>query len=342
MSPKTALLVGCGNISKTWLEALQQVSEVKLVGLVDLIEGQAQQRAKEFNLDLPIGTHLQTMLQRTRPDIVFDCTVPEVHYEVTIQALNFGCHVLGEKPMAANMNEAKKMVSAAIRSGKLYAVMQNRRFHSGIRKLISLLRNGVIGKLTSIHADFFIGAHFGGFREKMQNVLLRDMAIHTFDAARFLTCSDPVAVYCHEWNPEGSWYDHGSSAVAIFEMTDNIVFSYRGSWVAEGFRTSWNSKWRIIGEKGSILWDGENEIAGEVVISTPGLLSEYRPISIPLTNENEKVLEGHVGVISDFVQALQTGKMPETICTDNIKSLSMVFGAIDSTISKKRTLIERL
>src|SRR6266581_2652143 len=72
-----------------------------------------------------------------------------------------------------------------------------------------------------------IGAHFEGFRQHMRHVLLLDMAIHTFDAARLLTGADPVSVYCKEWNPVGSWYDHDASAVAFFEMTNGIVYTYR-------------------------------------------------------------------------------------------------------------------
>ena len=51
---------------------------------------------------------------------------------------------------------------------------------------------------------------------------------------RLLTAADPVSVYCHEWNPAGSWYDHDASAVAFFEMSDGLVYTYRGSWCAEG------------------------------------------------------------------------------------------------------------
>ena len=48
------------------------------------------------------------------------------------------------------------------------------------------------------------------------------------------------------------------------------------------------------------------------------------------------VVTGHAGLIRDFVDRLRAGTMPETICTDNIKSLSMVFGAIDSADQGRR------
>ena len=76
------------------------------------------------------------------------------------------------------------MITAARAAGRLHAVIQNRRFLPGIRRIKAALP--LIGELTAVHVDFFIGAHFGGFRDQMQHVLLLDMAIHTFDAARWI------------------------------------------------------------------------------------------------------------------------------------------------------------
>src|SRR4030042_944212 len=147
--------------------------------------------------------------------------------------------VLGEKPLADSMEHARQMVAAAHNSGKIFAVMQNRRYIEQTRRVRQFLASRVLGPLTTVNCDFYLGPHFGGFRDQMEHVLLMDMAIHTFDQARFMTGSDPSSVYCKEWNPPGSWYRHGASAVAIFDLrlpeTENeIVYTYRGSWCAEG------------------------------------------------------------------------------------------------------------
>jgi predicted dehydrogenase len=57
-----------------------------------------------------------------------DVTVPEAHRDVTLQALAAGVPVLGEKPMASSMDEARAMVAASERAGKLYMVSQSRRY----------------------------------------------------------------------------------------------------------------------------------------------------------------------------------------------------------------------
>lgn len=325
-----AVLVGCGSISRAWLTGLADLETVDLVGLVDLNEAAAQAQAEKFALaDVHIDTDLASSLKYHQPDVVFDCTVPSAHVNVTLTALAHGCHVLGEKPLADSLENAQRMVAAAQQHDRLYAVMQNRRFDPNIQRLSRFLRAGTLGPLTTVNSDFYIGAHFGGFRDHMAHVLILDMAIHTFDAARLISDADPVSVFCKEWNPAGSWYDRDASAVAIFEMSNGLVYTYRGSWCAEGRRTTWESDWRVIGQQGSLTWDGAQDFQAEVVTQTGGFFSEVTTVAVPPARSDDKQ-GGHAGLIADFIDCVRQGRQPETIASDNIKSLAMVFSAIES------------
>lgn len=336
IQPLSAVLVGCGGISRAWLDAVRAIPGLAMTGFVDINPDAATVRASEYGWhDAVTGTDLAAVLSATIPDIVFDCAIPEAHLPVTLMALQQGCHVLGEKPLAASMDEAHRLVAAGEASGKLFAVMQNRRYDANIRRLTTFLRSGVLGAITTVNADFYIGAHFGGFRDVMPHVLLLDMAIHTFDAARLIADADPLAVYCHEWNPAGSWYARDASAVAIFEMTGDVVFTYRGSWCAEGLRTMWESDWRIVGTRGSVRWDGADGFQVEVIEESGGFFSTMLGVELPPVAADAKV-GGHSGAIRDFVNCVRYGATPETIASDNIKSLAMVFGAIESAEKRKR------
>lgn len=328
--PLKAVLVGCGGISRAWLEAAQTIPDLAIVGLVDLNSEAAQRQAREFALtNALIDTDLPAILTATTPDIVFDCTIPAAHTVVRLTALAHGCHVLGEKPMADSSADAQRMIQAAENAGKLYAVMQQRRYDPNIRRLQAMIASGALGRLTTINSDFYIGAHFRDFRDHLPHVLLLDMAIHTFDAARLLSGADPVAVYCKEWNPSGSWYDRDAAAVAIFEMTDGLIYTYRGSWCAEGRNTTWESDWRIVGERGSATWDGAEEIEAEVVQDAGSFRATYQQVDAPALG-NTGSFTGHAAAIRDFIHCVNNNQVPETICTDNIKSLAMVFAAINS------------
>ncbi|MDQ2730479.1 MAG: Gfo/Idh/MocA family oxidoreductase [Armatimonadota bacterium] len=326
-------------MSGAWLGVATKRDDVEIAGLVDINEEAAKSRKAEYHLDEALtGTDLGEMLDRVKPDAVFDCTIPESHVKVTLEALKHRCHVMGEKPLADSMENAERMVRAAQQAGKLYAVIQNRRYDPRIRGFRNFLHSGAVGPLTTLNSDFYIGAHFGGFRDRMEHVLLLDMAIHSFDQARFISGADPVAVYCREWNPKGSWYDHDASAVAVFEMTGGLVYTYRGSWCSEGLNTSWECDWRAIGERGSATWNGGDGFAAQAVQKTDGFSSQLETLQIKPEEGGKS--GGHAGLIAEFLTCIRSGGTPETICTDNIKSLAMVFGAIRSAESGQREEIK--
>ncbi|WP_117190486.1 Gfo/Idh/MocA family protein [Rhizobium terrae] len=329
-----AVLCGCGAMAHGWVRALKATPSlaetVEIAGLVDLDAGVAQALAEAFDLTgALVGTDLDVMLEETRADLLFDVVVPAARKAVVAAGLKRGCHVLSEKPMATSLGEARELIALAKEAGRIHAVVQNRRFISGIRRMRRFVESGAIGELTGVHADFFIAPHFGGFREQMDNVLLLDMAIHTFDAARFVSGKHPLSVYCLESNPAGSWYAHGASANAVFKFSEDVAFTYRGSWCAEGRRTSWESAWRLVGSKGMLTWDGEEIFEATIAAEEQGLLRGYRPIDVPPA-PHEAETHGHASVIADFLDAIRSGRSPETAGFDNIKSLAMVFGAIES------------
>lgn len=330
-------------MSKGWLSALSEhpllKGRVQIVGLVDLDLANAEARAAEFALTgATIGTDLDAVLSQTKPDLLFDVVVPVARAGLVETGLRHGCHVLTEKPMATSLDAARTMVAQAKAAGRVHAVVQNRRFISGVRRIRRLIESGALGEITSLNCDFFIGAHFGGFREDMDNVLLLDMAIHTLDAARFMAGKAPRAVYCLETNPRGSWYRHGAAANAIFEFEDDVVFNYRGSWAAEGANTSWESAWRIIGTKGTLIWDGEERFEARVVAGDTGFFRDLKDIEVPPPADADQT-HGHASVIAEFLSAIESGRAPETAGSDNINSLAMVLAAIESARTGQRVTI---
>ncbi|MDF2983971.1 MAG: exported oxidoreductase [Devosia sp.] len=339
-----AVLAGCGAMSKGWLKAIAETpalrDRITIVGLNDINPDAAHRLAAEFGLSkAAVEGDLEALLNGTRPDLLFDVVIPGARHDVVAAALEHGCHVLSEKPMAASLGDARDLVARAAKAGRIHAVVQNRRYIAGVRRIRRLIESGALGELTALHADFFIGAHFGGFRDAMQNVLLLDMAIHTFDAARFMAGRDARAVYCLESNPRGSWYQHGAAANAIFELEGDATFTYRGSWAAEGANTSWESQWRIIGSRGTLLWDGLQDFTAHVVAGEDGFHRPLAELAVPEPTEDGQT-HGHASVIADFLRAIETGTPPETVGSDNINSLAMVFAAIESAKTRQRILIE--
>ncbi|HEY5585141.1 MAG TPA: Gfo/Idh/MocA family oxidoreductase [Ruminiclostridium sp.] len=341
MSIYKIVLVGCGSMSHEWIKYALQSSDCEIVALVDVFIDNANKINQEFNLNCPVFYNLKEAISTTNATLVFDVTIPASHMKVVTEAMRAGCNVMGEKPMATSIIEAREILAVQKETNKSYSVMQNRRFVKNIRAYKNIVQSGQIGKSGMVCADFFLGPHFGGFRDLMDSPLILDMAIHTFDQARFITGSDPVSVYCHEFNPVGSWYRGNASAICIFEFADNSAFCYRGSWCSEGCPTSWESSWRVTGSEGTAMWDGTNLPYAEAV-----KLSD----SNPFHNECEKLeldiswngREGHLGCLDEMFLALKEGRAAETDCRDNIQSILMVYGAIESSKTGKKVLLDSM
>jgi len=334
--PQKVVVVGAGGISDAWFPPLIE-EQVEIAAVVDLRIEAARAKVEQYHLQAEVTTDLAAALNKANPDFVLDLTVPEAHREVTCLALQAGCHVIGEKPMASSMDEARGMVRAAERTGKLYMVSQSRRWdprHEAVRRALSA---NAIGEITTINCDFYLGAHFGGFRDEMESPLVLDMAIHHFDMARMMAGADPVAVYAKEFNPKGSWYRGDVASSCIFEMTDGVIFTYRGSWCAEGFHTSWNGDWRIIGSRGTLLYEHDEDPKAQVVAGGAGFHRPLRDVPVPVP---ELAATGMHGALREMLRFLRTGERPQTECHDNIKSLAMCFAAVESSKTGARVRID--
>ncbi len=333
------IVVGCGGMANAWVNYVKERQDAEIVGLVDLNKEQALVFAAKHDLLAEVYVNLQEAIDVTKANLVLDTTIPEAHKQITITALEAGCDVLGEKPMATSLEDALIMLKTAEATGKSYAIMQNRRYLSKMKTFRTIVAEGHIGQIASANVDFFMGAHFGGFRDAMAHPLVLDMAIHTFDQARYLLGADPISVYCHEYNPIGSWYEGHAAAICIFEMSNGSVLCYRGSWCAEGAPTSWEGDWRITGTQGTAIWDGHGEPYYEIVkpVTEHVFMNTYEHLHLdPIIMEHE----GHFGCLDDMFQALIDGRKAMTDCADNIKSMQMVFGAIESAQTGRKITIK--
>jgi predicted dehydrogenase len=339
MKTYTCIVVGVGEMGRHWVRNLTEFDRVRVEGLVDINTGAANAVVDELKLaNVKVDDHLDRMLVDVRPDMVVDVTVPAAHCDVTTRALAAGAAVLGEKPMADSMAAARGMVAASEQAGKLYMVSQSRRYDARLAAMKKLIDNS-IGTLSFLTSDFFIDSHFGGFRREMNSPLLLDMAIHTFDAARYLMNGRAAtSVYCEEFNPPWSWFAGDACANALFQMEGGIRYGYRGSWCSEGRATSWESEWRAGASEGSATWDGSGNPVLDRIIERGGHQCRAERTE---TQVEKNIPGGIAGSLRDFVHALDTGEPPMGECHDNMKSLAMVFAAIESSATGQRINLDQ-
>ncbi len=326
--------VGCGGISTAWFSAILARDDCFIAALVDVNIAAAEEKKELHKLNSKVFDNLEAALKDCEIDLVIDNTPPAFHHKTVTTALLSGCDVFGEKPMTDSLATAYDLVEVSKRTGKNYFVMQNRRYIPQIIAFKDFLQSGKLGGVGQLSADFHIGAHFGGFRDEMNSPLVADMAIHTFDAARFILGKNPKSVYCREFNPPWSWYKGAASAICVFEMDDGTIFDYRGSWCSNGFNGSWESAWRAECELGSARWDGGDVLEYEVITDI-NAESFIKPVTKEIITPIPMEVTGHTACINDMFSALTGGRKAQTDCADNIYSIEMVYNAIESAISGK-------
>ena len=335
-TPLRVVVVGAGGMGRAWLRTVESSPLVELVGIVDLDLATAAEAAASLGRpDLPVGAGTAALASDVGAQAVINVTVPAAHHPVTTEALAAGLPVLGEKPVASTVAQGLSLAAAAELHGQLFMVSQSRRYNRDLFAAKALA--GGLGRLGILSADFFKAPHFGGFRDQMDHPLLLDMAIHQFDMARFLLDADPVSVFCEEYNPAWSWYRGDAAAVASFEMSGGERFVFNGSWCSPGQETSWNAAWRLGGEHGTVLWDGDNAPTATVSPAMDGAAAT--PAGAAVVKDPGSEVHGS---LREFVSALRTGTPPMGQVHGNILSLAMVEAAIESAATGQRVRIDAL
>lgn len=324
------LIVGCGGISQEWLDVLAMRNDCEIVALVDTNPEAAENRKKTYQLNCVVYTDFDTALAEVKPDIVIDLANAPAHCDIALKSMEAGCHVFSEKPMCMSREEGERLLEATKKTNRVLNIMQNRRFLPGVRALRHAVQSGALGKIWMVCCEIYVNADLGGRRNELAFPMLQDQAIHSFDSARFILGADAKNVYCHSYNPEGSHYIGDGSGACIFEMTDGTVLVYNAVMDTNVMKTAWHSQWRIIGTKGTAIWNGFDELPEAEFVENPG---EKVRMATPETWDG---IPWFAGAINEMLCSLRKGKVSESVCTGNYGSVAMTFAAIESARSGQR------
>ena len=141
-------LVGAGYVSAYHIRALQTLPHVRIVGIADTSIDRARALAERFGIPGVFATLAD--MREARPDVVHVLTPPASHARIAIEALDMGCDVFVEKPMAPTAAECDEMIAAAKRSGRTLSVNHSARHDPVIVRALDLLRRGVCGDVLSV------------------------------------------------------------------------------------------------------------------------------------------------------------------------------------------------
>ncbi|MGE5632557.1 MAG: Gfo/Idh/MocA family protein [Caulobacteraceae bacterium] len=146
-------IAGCGWIArKAHIPALRKIDNAVLSAVFDINCEQAASAAREY--DIPNIYQSFKELVQSDIDAVIICTPNYLHGKHSIMALEYGKHVLCEKPVALSLEEIKNVISVAERNKRLFIPGQVNRFRYDIQKINEIISSGEIGQVASIKAGW--------------------------------------------------------------------------------------------------------------------------------------------------------------------------------------------
>jgi predicted dehydrogenase/nucleoside-diphosphate-sugar epimerase len=157
-------IIGCGQISRVHISALSTIEGLEISAVCDRDKWRAREAAKLAKV-ANAYSDLATLLQEERPDTVHVLTPPETHAELAIQAMEAGCHVLVEKPMALSLQEADRMIAAARENRVELCTNHNYLFKPSVLKARRLVESGAIGQVVYVNSYYGVSGEWSSYAD---------------------------------------------------------------------------------------------------------------------------------------------------------------------------------
>ncbi|MEA3336017.1 MAG: Gfo/Idh/MocA family oxidoreductase [Chloroflexota bacterium] len=325
-------IIGMGPIGNRHAMLYQENPRAGLAGVCDLVRERADAAAKRFGV--PAFYDAPSMLQALSPDICGVTTggyeYGSDHYQPTMQALEAGCHVLGEKPISNEIDKAEEMVAKAAEKGLCYGINLNHRFTPAARLARRWVEEGRIGHQLFINMSMWIMNP----QESSPYFHLKALHPHTVDVMRYF-CGDIEAVHCFAVKAPGRtiW----STAQFNMRFKNGVVGSLTGSYDIE--RGHPMERCEVAGTKGRFVLE---DMWREATLYPAGNL-EKRVYTNPVFGGFRDFTDTFRERINTFVQQVDEGAAPEQIDgsgADGLAAQEVLAAAIVSLVEERVVYVD--
>jgi len=301
--PPTIALIGCGAIAEAaHLPALLRDPDVRSrLILVDPSTDQIEKLSSRHRVGGTCSDYREVL---DRIDGAVVAAPPHLHFPVSLACLERGVHVLCEKPLCVDLEQARELVATSTRTGATLAVNQTRRLFPAFRHVRELLASGAIGRPTRVVYELgeafewpIVSDSYFGVKGAGKGVLL-DLGAHIVDLVTWWLRGKPRLV---------TYLDDsfgGTEAVAQLHLEhQGCRISIRLSWLSK-----LSNRYRIDGDTGSIE-GGFNDWASLTLRSADGSLRKIRTPDRPRRFEEfaYRMIDNFLDVVRNGAAALVPG-----------------------------------
>jgi len=317
-------VLGYGFVQSTFhLPCYNEIPDAKVLAIGGRRKEMAEKIAKKFGIEkIYAGKDFIESLC-SDPDIdVIDIGLPNfLHRKAAEIAAENGKHVICEKPLARNIDEAKAMTEAVEKYGVIGCYAENQVFIPQIIRAKEMIENGAIGDVFWIRSrEAHFGPHSAWFwnPELAGGGVLMDMGCHSVEVTRYLLGKKPV-----EANAWGATLVHDTkgedNSLALIRYEDNELGQSENSWAAHG---GLDLRYEIYGSDGAIFIDVTRETGIKVFTVAPeekvGYIVEKAEAKkgwmYPIWREHE--LYGYLFELQHFISCILKDKQPRETFKD--------------------------
>jgi predicted dehydrogenase len=286
------------------LPALTAIRDFDVVGVAAGHSTSAAAAARKFGLRKTYQNY-EELIADPEVDIVDICAPNHLHSEITLRALSQGKDVICIKPLATSLADAEKMVDAAAKLGRKLLYAENVPFIPALRRLKSLVDDGLYGEIFRVKACQGIGkVHADWFADPTRSGggCIIDMAVHGFAFLQWFA-GDSEAIRVH--TEAGTFvhpYSVEDTAVTTIRFVNGVIGQTEDSWSLSG---GFDSRFEVFGTRGHALVD---LLFGHPIRSALGGSSEgggsrisYEPV------DDHYIKDGHLGMFEHFRDCLLHG-----------------------------------
>ena len=254
MSVRLAL-VGCGYWGPKVIRAAASLPDVEVAALVDFREDLRETLRRHHPLARTTAS-LSEALAGGPIDAVIVATNPSTHVEVAAEALEAGCHVMVEKPLALSAADCRALGEQARAAGLVLMAGHTFRFSPLVNHVHALLESQELGEVYSIDSQRL---NLGRVRRDVDAIW--NFAPHDISILNFWLGQHPRAVYCHAYD----YLQPGIPDLAFLVLEyEHEVAHVHISWL----HPSKVRRMTVVGSKKMVVYD---DVEGQVVIHDAGI-----------------------------------------------------------------------
>jgi len=330
--------VGVGDISGIYLKNITGLfKEIEVIGVCDLIRERAEKAVKEYNIP-KLYNDMYELFADPEVDIVLNITRPDEHYAVTRAALEAGKHVYSEKPLAATLEDGKKLVALAKEKGLLLGGAPDTFLGAGIQTCRKLIEDGVIGEVIGGAGFMICHGHETWhpdpeFYYKRGGGPMLDMGPYYVTAlVNLIGNVEAVSSMTRITFPERIITSQPKNGEIIHVDVPTLVagaLRFTNGAIGTLYTTfdvyyPHQARLEIYGTKGTLFVPDPNYFGGEIKLVTPDKKVQTVELAFPYA-QNSRALG-----LADMAKALQTGRGFRAHCGQTLHVLEIMEGLIES------------